>query len=195
MLRGSRKFDIDEFVAACLSAWTTDGTAAVQEVLRRTLTGGCGAVRDVFGEPTRAGLTVLYPGPELVVENMVWAPGMYYPAHNHNTSVMTGVYAGTEVNDFYSKVGGGPTAPLERTRTVDILEGDTVLMAEDAIHRIANPDKRRFTGAFHIYIGDYLHSSRSIWYPGDAEEPATFDLTKDIFAAANRELEAARGLS
>ena len=68
-----------------------------------------------------------------------------------------------------------------------------MLMAHDAIHRIENPDKRRFTGAFHIYMGDYLHSSRSIWYPGDAEAPATFDLTQDIFAAANRELEAARG--
>lgn len=195
MLRGSSKFDIDDFVAACLQAWSLDGAPAVQEVLQRTLTDACASVRDVFGEPTRAGLTVLYPGPELVVENMVWAPGMYYPAHNHNTSVMTGVYAGTEVNDFYLKIGGGPEAPLERTETVDIAEGDTVLMAHDAIHRIANPDKRRFTGAFHIYMGDYLHSSRSIWYPGDAEVPASFALTKDIFAAANRDLEAARKVS
>lgn len=195
MLRGSRKFDIDEFVAACLTAWGSDGAPAVKEVLERALADSYLSVRDVFGPPSRAGVTVLYPGPELVVENMVWAPGMYYPAHNHNTSVMTGVYAGTEVNDFYHKVGAGAQAPLERTASVDILEGDSVLMAHDAIHRIENPDKRRFTGAFHIYMGDYLHSSRSIWYPDDAEVPASFALTQDIFDAANRELEAARHLS
>ena len=190
MPRGSRKFDVDQFVADCLDAWGEGGAEAVKEVLERTLT-RCAAVRDCFGEPTRAGLQVLYPGPELVVENMVWAPGMSYPAHNHNTPVMTGVYAGLEVNDFFHKLG--PTVRLAKTDTVGIGEGEAVLMAHDAIHRIENPNRRRFTGAFHIYIGDYLHSSRSIWYPDDASEaPASFALTKDIFEAANKELELAR---
>lgn len=192
MPRGSRKFDVDQFVADCLDAWGDGGAEAVKLVLERALT-RCSAVRDCFGEPDRAGLQVLYPGPELVVENMIWAPGMSYPAHNHNTPVMTGVYQGTEVNDFFHKIGPRTAARLSRTRTVDIIEGDAVLMAHDAIHRIENPDRRRFTGAFHIYMGDYLHSSRSIWYPDDsAEAPASFALTKDIFEAANKELEQAR---
>jgi len=195
MPRGSRKFDVEQFVGDCLDAWGAGGPEAVKEILERVLT-RCAAVRDCFGEPTRAGLQVLYPGPELVVENMVWAPGMSYPAHNHNTPVMTGVYAGLEVNDFFHKMGPATAARLRKTDTVDIGEGDAVLMAHDAIHRIANPNRRRFTGAFHIYMGDYLHSSRSIWYPDDASEaPASFALTKDIFAAANKELEQARQAS
>ena len=192
MPRSRRKFDIDEFVRECLQAWETEGADAVKDVLDRTLGRGCAPVRECFGDPREAHLQVLYPGPELVIENMVWAPGMSYPAHNHNTPVMTGVYAGLEVNDFYqpqSSTGGR----LQRTETVDINEGEAVLMAHDAIHRIANPSRRSFTGAFHIYMGDYLHSSRSIWYPDDASEtPASFALTKDIFAAANRDLAAAR---
>ncbi|MFL6110064.1 MAG: hypothetical protein ACJ786_01730 [Catenulispora sp.] len=192
MPRSRRTFDIDEFVRECLEAWEADGAEAVKDVLDRTLRRGCAPVRECFGDPREAHLQVLYPGPELVIENMVWAPGMSYPAHNHNTPVMTGVYAGVEINDFYhpSPQAGGR---LQRTRTVDIGEGDAVLMGYDAIHRIANPDRRSFTGAFHIYMGDYLHSSRSIWYPDEASEtPATFALTKDIFAAANRDLVAAR---
>src|SRR3954454_2804324 len=185
MPRSRRKFDIDEFVRECLEAWEADGADAVKDVLDRTLGRGCAPVRERFGDPREAHLQVLYPGPELVIENMVWAPGMSYPAHNHNTPVMTGVYAGLEVNDFYHpspRVGGR----LQRTQTVDIGEGDAVLMGYDAIHRIANPNRRSFTGAFHIYMGDYLHSSRSIWYPDEASEtPASFELTKDIFAAAN----------
>jgi predicted metal-dependent enzyme (double-stranded beta helix superfamily) len=192
MPRSRRKFDIDEFVRECLQAWEADGAAAVKDVLDRTLGRGCAPVRECFGDPREAHLQVLYPGPELVIENMVWAPGMSYPAHNHNTPVMTGVYAGLEVNDFYHpspRVGGR----LQRTETVDIGEGDAVLMGYDAIHRIANPNRRSFTGAFHIYMGDYLHSSRSIWYPDEASETtASFALTKDIFAAANRDLAAAR---
>ena len=194
MPRSRLKFDIDEFVRECLQAWEADGADAVKDVLDRTLGRGCAPVRECFGDPREAHLQVLYPGPELVIENMVWAPGMSYPAHNHNTPVMTGVYAGLEVNDFYhqtrSRKGG---ASLRRTETVDIAEGQAVLMAHDAIHRIANPNRRTFTGAFHIYMGDYLHSSRSIWYPDEASEtPASFALTKDIFAAANRDLAAAR---
>ncbi|MEY9926077.1 putative metal-dependent enzyme (double-stranded beta helix superfamily) [Catenulispora sp. GP43] len=192
MPRSRRKFDIDEFVRECLQAWEADGADAVKDVLDRILGRGCAPVRECFGDPREAHLQVLYPGPELVIENMVWAPGMSYPAHNHNTPVMTGVYAGLEVNDFY-QAGSSAGARLQRTATVDINEGQAVLMAHDAIHRIANPNRRTFTGAFHIYMGDYLHSSRSIWYPDEASEtPASFAVTKDIFAAANRDLAAAR---
>ena len=192
MPRSRRKFDIDEFVRECLEAWEADGAEAVKAVLDRTLRHGCAPVRERFGDPREAHLQVLYPGPELVIENMVWAPGMSYPAHNHNTPVMTGVYAGVEINDFYhpSPRAGGR---LQLTETVDIGEGHAVLMGYDAIHRIANPNRHSFTGAFHIYMGDYLHSTRSIWYPDEASEtPASFELTKDIFAAANRNLVAAR---
>ena len=193
MPRSRRKFDIDEFVRECLQAWEADGADAVKDVLDRTLGRGCAPVRECFGDPREAHLQVLYPGPELVIENMVWAPGMSYPAHNHNTPVMTGVYAGLEVNDFYHSAGPRTGGRLQRTATVDINEGEAVLMAHDAIHRIANPNRRTFTGAFHIYMGDYLHSSRSIWYPDEASEtPASFAVTKDIFAAANRDLAAAR---
>ena len=193
MPRSRRKFDIDEFVRECLEAWEADGADAVKDVLDRTLGRGCAPVRECFGDPREAHLQVLYPGPELVIENMVWAPGMSYPAHNHNTPVMTGVYAGLEVNDFYHQTRSRKGGRLQRTETVDINEGQAVLMAHDAIHRIANPNKRTFTGAFHIYMGDYLHSSRSIWYPDEASEtPASFAMTKDIFAAANRDLAAAR---
>jgi predicted metal-dependent enzyme (double-stranded beta helix superfamily) len=193
MPRSRRKFDIDEFVRECLEAWEADGADAVKLVLDRTLRRGCAPVRECFGDPREAHLQVLYAGPELVIENMVWAPGMSYPAHNHNTPVMTGVYAGLEVNDFYHQIGPRTGGRLQRTKTVDINEGQAVLMAHDAIHRIANPNRRTFTGAFHIYMGDYLHSSRSIWYPDEAsEKPASFALTKDIFAAANRDLAAAR---
>jgi len=193
MPRSRRKFDIDEFVRECLQAWEADGADAVKDVLDRTLGRGCAPVRECFGDPREAHLQVLYPGPELVIENMVWAPGMSYPAHNHNTPVMTGVYAGLEVNDFYQQTRSRKGGRLQRTATVDINEGQAVLMAHDAIHRIANPNRRTFTGAFHIYMGDYLHSSRSIWYPDEASEtPASFAVTKDIFAAANRDLAAAR---
>jgi predicted metal-dependent enzyme (double-stranded beta helix superfamily) len=193
MLRGSRNFDIEDFVEDCLAAWGEGGPEAVKVVLERALHRP-GAVRKRFGEPTRAGLQVLYPGPELVVENMVWAPGMSYPPHDHRTPVMTGVYAGTEINQFFHKIGGGEGGGLVEDETVVIGTGDAVLMARDAIHRIANPDRRRFTGAFHIYMGDYLHSTRSIWYPDGAHEaPASLEVTQDIFEAANRELAVARG--
>lgn len=195
MLRGSRKFDIDAFVGDCLVAWGADGPEAVKEVLDRVLR-HCGSVRRAFGEPTRAGLQVLYPGPELVVENMVWAPGMSYPPHDHRTPVMTGVYSGAEVNEFFHKIGPPDSGHLVSDQTVVIGTGDAVLMEYDAIHRIANPDRRRFTGAFHIYMGDYLHSTRSIWYPdGAAEAPASLAVTEGIFAAANLELASARGAS
>lgn len=193
MPRFTKKLDLDTFVEDCLTAWHRDGPEAVKEVLERALHRPS-AVRAAFGEPTRAGLQVLYPGPELVIENMVWAPGMSYPPHDHRTAVMTGVYSGLEVNEFFHKIEVPDGPGLVAGDTVVIDTGDAVLMEHDAIHRIANPDPRRFTGAFHIYMGDYLHSTRSIWYPdGATEAPASLAITEDIFAAANRELALARG--
>ena len=194
MPHGSRRFDIDDFIGDCLAAWGEGGPEAVKEVLRCALT-DTRSVQERFGEPQCAGLQVLYAGPEMVIENMVWAPRMSYPPHDHRTPVMTGVYAGIEVNEFFHKGTGSAVARLIPDETVVIGEGDAVLMAHDAIHGIANPDERRFTGAFHIYMGDYLHSTRSIWYPDVTSEcPASLALTEDIFAAANRELVLGREL-
>jgi predicted metal-dependent enzyme (double-stranded beta helix superfamily) len=193
MPRTAKKLDLEAFVDDCLAAWHAGGPEAVKEVLERALRKPA-AVRAAFGQPTRAGLQVLYPGPELVIENMVWAPGMSYPPHDHRTPVMTGVYSGLEVNEFFHKIELSDGVGLAQDDTVVIGTGDSVLMATDAIHRIANPDRRRFTGAFHIYMGDYLHTTRSIWHPdGAVEAPGSLAVTQDIFAAANRELALARG--
>jgi predicted metal-dependent enzyme (double-stranded beta helix superfamily) len=178
------KFDVDVFVEDCLVAWNKSGVEGVGEILKRSLADPA-PIRETFGQPAEAGLTVLYPGPELVVENMVWAPRMTYPAHDHRTPVLTGVYSGSEVNEFFRKTG----PHLVPDRTVVIGTGETILLHRDAIHKIVNPDRRCYAGAFHIYIGDYLHSQRSIWHPDEAAEaPGSLAITEGIFAEANRGL-------
>jgi predicted metal-dependent enzyme (double-stranded beta helix superfamily) len=53
------------------------------------------------------------------------------------------------------------------------------------IHAVANP-LRQFTGAIHIYGGDFFGTPRSEWDPDTLEErPYDIERAKKVFADAN----------
>ena len=47
----------------------------------------------------------------------------------------------------------------------ELLEGDVQLLGDDVIHAVHNPS-RSYTGAIHVYGGDFIAQPRSQW---DAE--------------------------
>ena len=40
--------------------------------------------------------------------------------------------------------------------------GDSILLGDDTVHAVANPS-REWTGAIHVYGGDYFASGRRMW--------------------------------
>ena len=62
---------------------------------------------------------------------------------------------------------------------------DTTLLGKTIIHAVTNP-LRQFTGAIHVYGGDFFAAARSEWDAETLEErPYDVEHAKRVFAEAN----------
>ena len=67
------------------------------------------------------------------------------------------------------------------------------MLGRDVIHAVANP-LRQFTGAIHVYGGDFFATPRSEWDPETREErPYDMQRAMKVFAEANERWRAAQG--
>ena len=175
-------FDVDTLVADCQAVLgESEPLRAIREILERTLTNRS-EVAEALAQP-KGGLEFLYRGPELTVLTVTWAPSMVLPPHDHRMWAAIGVYTGQEDNTFYrrDKEQGLVTSGGKQLR-----ENDIVLMGDDTIHSVANPRTHEFTGAIHVYNGDFVNQPRSQWDPDTLEEePHDMAVTIAAFADAN----------
>jgi predicted metal-dependent enzyme (double-stranded beta helix superfamily) len=174
-------FDVDTLIADCTSAVKEhDPRRAVREVLVRTLAEP-GPVAGAMGKDV-GGLDVLYNSPDLTVLNVIWAPKMSLLPHDHRMWAAIGIYGGVEDNTLYRR---GPDR-ISPSGGREIRESEVLVLGVDAIHSVANPE-RRFTGAIHVYGGDFVNQPRSQWDPDTLiEQPYDIEQIRRAFAEANR---------
>ena len=170
--------DRDDLVAECCSAITKhDPRKAMRAVLERALASG--QLADALGGYT-AGLNVLYNAPDLTVLNVVWPPLFRLLPHDHRMWAAIAVYGGREENTFYRRQGSTIIASGGK----ELAESDILLMGDDTIHAVHNP-QRSYTGAVHVYGGDFIKVARSQW---DArtlkEEPYDLEAVRREFQRA-----------
>lgn len=174
-------FDVDAFIAECqVALHDAEPRLAVKEVLSRALSdpGPVAAALPV----TKAELTPLYASPELTVLKVAWAPGMSLPPHDHLMWAVIGIYGGDEDNAFYRRTPEGIVLSGGKQLTTS----DTAVLGDNTIHAVTNPRRHEYTGAIHVYGGDFLNKPRSIWDAETLEEqPATGDRFQRLFEAAN----------
>jgi predicted metal-dependent enzyme (double-stranded beta helix superfamily) len=103
-----------------------------------------------------------------------------YP-HDHRMWAVIGIYGGREDNTFYRRsLQGLAVAGGKHFQT-----SDAVLLGKTIVHAVTNPLKR-FTGAIHVYGGDFFATPRSEFDPDTLEErPYDVERTKRVFAEAN----------
>jgi predicted metal-dependent enzyme (double-stranded beta helix superfamily) len=174
-------FDADTFVADCRKALAEASPGgAVRELLARALADPRDVER-VLGTPTQAGFTTLHRSPDLTVINVIWAPCMDIYPHDHRMWAVIGLYGGREDNTFYRRTPRGLEAAGAKTLSVR----DAALLGEHVVHAVANP-LREFTGAIHVYGGDFFTAARSEWSDGlTTERPYDVEATRKVFADAN----------
>jgi predicted metal-dependent enzyme (double-stranded beta helix superfamily) len=104
-----------------------------------------------------------------------------------------GLYGGREDNRVFRSL---PDGTLEHRRTKTLLPRDTILLGDDTVHAVANPS-REWTGAIHVYGGDFFRSGKRMWSdPARPAAPFDFDLLRRVLNdAANdaKELESRAG--
>jgi predicted metal-dependent enzyme (double-stranded beta helix superfamily) len=171
--------DLDVLIADIVeAARETTPLLAVRDVLERALADPAAIAAAL--PCTRAELVPLHVSPEVSIFKAIWAPGMEVPPHDHLMWAANGVYAGREDNAFWRRAGDGIEGSGARTLEV----GDVALLGDDVIHSVATPG---WTGAIHVYGGDFLSTPRSIWLDG-VEEVNDGRRTQAIFEAANDSL-------
>jgi predicted metal-dependent enzyme (double-stranded beta helix superfamily) len=174
-------FDLDTFVADCRAALSeSTPEVAVRELVARAMAQPA-EVERALGTPSRAGVATLYRSAELTILNPVWAPGMAFHPHDHRMWAVIGLYGGCEDNTFYRRSPDG----LVVSGSKKLETRDAVVLGKSVVHAVTNP-LRAFTGAIHVYGGDFFAVPRSEWTPDTLEErPYDVERTMRMFAEAD----------
>jgi len=177
--------DRDELVARCIMASEeAEPRLAMKEVLERAI----GELSEEVAKPASGWLDIWHLSPTLTVLNAVWPPGMTLYPHDHRMWAAIGIYRGQEDNTFYRRRDGRLVASGGK----DLHQRDVVLLGDDTIHAVHNP-LPRYTGAIHVYGGDFVNTPRSQWdHETLVEEPYDLAAVRALFDAAERAYEASR---
>jgi predicted metal-dependent enzyme (double-stranded beta helix superfamily) len=171
--------DLDALFADLADAVREDAPQlAVRDVLQRAVERRSELAAALPCE--RAEFVPLVSTPEITIIKTVWAPGMHVPPHDHRMGGAIAVFTGKEDNQYWRRAGGG----IERSGGKELAAGDVGLMGTDLIHSVTAPLTREWTGAIHVYGGDFVAQERSMWIDG-VEEPSDAARTAAIFEAAN----------
>ncbi len=179
-------FELERFITDCRAALSESvPQLAIKELVDRAVSRPTD-VEAALGTPRWAEIGTLYRSPELTILNIIWAPGMYLYPHDHRMWAAIGLYGGREDNIFYRRTPEG----LIPAGGKDLQTADSILLGKDAIHAVTNP-LRQFTGALHVYGGDFFGVPRSEWDPQTLEEhPYDVEKAKRVFLEANERLRA-----
>ena len=127
------------------------------------------AVLEVLG-PFEGDDIVLYEDETISIQHCRFDPGLHVPPHDHQITAVIGVYAGGEINHFYSADESG----LVHKSTKSVLPGEIVSMGPDAIHSVESAtDNCGY--AIHVYLGPLSTVERSLY---DWESGAEYRYTK-----------------
>ncbi len=181
----SLSFELDQFIADCRTALTQDRSPkAVREVVARAVCEPA-AVLKAIGDPKRAEIQKLYCSTELTVLNVIWAPRMAIAPHDHRMWAVIGIYAGCEENMFWRRIQDERGGKIEAAGAKTLVKKEALPLGRDIIHSVTNPVSG-FTGALHVYGGDFFGTERSEWHPETLlEQRYSVEKTLRLFEEAN----------
>ena len=173
--------NLDHFIAECRGALTQPSPElAIREILEWAVADPT-EVEAALGTPRLGNIVPLHHSPDLTILNVVWTPGMAAYPHDHRMWALIGLYGGREDNTFYRRSPEG----LQVAGGKQLETRDTALLGTSVIHAVVNP-LRVFTGAIHIYGGDFFGTPRSDWDPDTLQErPFDIERGRKLFQDAN----------
>jgi len=174
-------FEVERLVEECQAGLRESAPeAAVKAVLERAMAQPA-QVERALGTPTIGQITTLHHSAALTMLHVIWTPGMAIYPHDHRMWAIIGLYGGREDNVFYRRTPHG----LEAAGGKPIEARGVALLGPAIIHSVTNP-LRQFTGAIHVYGGDFFAVSRSEWDPETLQErPYDVERARQVFRDAN----------
>ena len=184
--------DLDGFIAGCKDAVASGGgQRAIRELMAEAVSDPA-QVAKALGEPTRAGIGLIYRSADLTIVNLVWGPHMTAMPHNHHMWAVIGMYGGREDNIFWRSLPDDARWPLEAAGARALMPGDVCTLGTDIIHSVTNP-LGKLTSAIHVYGGDFVTQSREQWEEETLRvRPYDQEDARRRFEESNRRMEMAR---
>jgi predicted metal-dependent enzyme (double-stranded beta helix superfamily) len=175
-------FQVEAFVAECEAALAEAQPAlAIRELVERAVAEP-DQLDEALGAASAGGFRCLHRSATLTVLQFVWPPGVRLFPHDHRMWAANGIYGGCEDNAFFRRTPDG----LEASGGKQLKAGDVALLGADVIHSVTNPEGS-YTGAIHVYGGDFFGTPRSQW---DAttlrEQPFDIDDVRRVLEEADR---------
>lgn len=176
-------FDPQELIASFQAALKEHSPELAAKELMEQAMSDPSEVVSALGTPTKGSVTTLLRSDELTVLNLIWPPGIALYPHNHNLWAVIGLYGGQEDNTFYTRNPKDTT--LIKAGSKELRAQDAIVLGKDAIHAVYNPTNV-FTGAIHVYGGDFFSEPRSEWDSEQSpEQPYSVERLMKTFADAN----------
>ncbi|WP_444995712.1 hypothetical protein [Aliikangiella sp. IMCC44359] len=161
-------FNLENLISACLSKLNNHNQISdfVEKSIQKPET-----VIRALGPLNSARIDKLYASDKLTIINVVWAPKMTLGPHNHNTWAVIGVYAGREDNIFWRRSSDESNGKINAAGAKSIGAKEVATLGSDVIHSVTNPTDC-FTGAIHVYGGNFFEIARSEWETNTLTERA-----------------------
>jgi predicted metal-dependent enzyme (double-stranded beta helix superfamily) len=178
-------FNLDRFIENCNSRITTiDNHKAVIDIVANAVENP-NSLMKIIGEPKIGGIQKLYQSERLTILNVVWPANMTLVPHNHNMWAAVGIYTGREDNIFWKRVNGDESGLIEAAGAKSIGARESAPLGSNIIHSVTNPTNK-YTGAIHVYGGDFYETPRSQWDTENLTEyPFEIEHSKVAFELAN----------
>ena len=174
-------FDPETFINGCRKAGERKDEQKIIRTLMQDAIEHPQSIVAHLGRPIEGGIETLYHGPDLTILNIIWAPQMSVPPHNHLMWAVIGIYQGAADNIYWRKVGD----KLEASGAEALRAGDVRVLGKDIVHSVMKPTDT-YTGALHVYGGDFFNIVRSDWEPQSlTKREFDIDRTRRNFEAAN----------
>jgi predicted metal-dependent enzyme (double-stranded beta helix superfamily) len=178
--------NVREFIESCKRLVAApDGARQVLDLMRSVVGDRAGIKHAVSSGEARQAIRdlTLFRSSELFVLNAVVYPHFKSPPHDHRMWAVIGIYEGQENNTFYRR----SSERLEEINHREIRAGEAVFLGPDVIHAIENPLGSNTLG-LHVYGGDIIAATRSMWHPHTGEElpydvPQFFKWCKELAEA------------
>ncbi|MCE2391024.1 MAG: cysteine dioxygenase family protein [Proteobacteria bacterium] len=156
-------FSIESLIRSCREALSDPSPALrVAEILEPVVASPGELSRALESAPEQGSLAdrALHRSDDLTLIHAVLPSGIVSPQHDHLMWAVIAQYEGQEDNVVYRESPDG----LVEVERRSVRAGEVFVLAEDAVHRIANPLDRP-ARAIHVYGGDLLGTTRHFWDP------------------------------
>ena len=167
-----------QFVSDCLAAAReTDSARLVSDLVGKVIADP-DAVFESLGSPEVGKIERIHVCDDLTVINVIWPPLMTILPHNHNMWAVIGVYCGREDYIFWRRTEEGTGRQVEAAGARSLGPGDVQMLGANAIHSVTNPVSE-YTGAIHVYGGNFFEQERSEWDPQSLMEQP-YDIERNV---------------